>query len=70
MYGNVVKISTDSDYTIGLCELEVYADAYGKSQRNGPLSHIINGVFQGSQMEYEMSRNNIHKDINLSKGNS
>ena len=39
MYGNVVKISTESSQSIlSLCEVEVYADVYGKSQINEHLA--------------------------------
>ena len=39
MYGNVVKIWTESSRSIlSLCEVEVYADAYGKGQINEPLA--------------------------------
>lgn len=39
MYGNVVKIATDSSHSIlSLCEVEVYADTYGKTQTNEPLA--------------------------------
>ena len=35
MYGNAVKISSESSHSIlSLCEVEVYADAYGKGGRN------------------------------------
>ena len=39
MYGNAVKISTDSHAhsILSLCEVEVYADAYGKGQ----LSYFV-----------------------------
>jgi len=64
VYGNVVKISTESPHAIlSLCEVEVYADAYGtcKSQRNEPWAsyfvkhstkyfvQMMNRVFKGSQ---------------------
>ena len=77
MYGNVIKISTESSPSIlSLCEVEVYADAYGRSQRNEPLasyfvkhsilnnlSQMIDGVFQGSQMEYIMLRNKLKEGL-------
>ena len=67
VYGNVVKISTESSHAIlSLCEVEVYANAYGtcKSQGNEPFGvflcqalalnmhfvEMINRVFQGSQI--------------------
>jgi len=33
VYGNAIKISTESSI-LSLCEVEVYADVYGKRQRN------------------------------------
>jgi len=44
VYGNVVKISTASESShaiLSLCEVEVYAVAYGKGQGNKPLASFF-----------------------------
>ena len=40
VYGNAVKIMADSPkFTLSLCEVEVYADTYGKIKTS---SYIVN----------------------------
>ena len=38
MWGNAVKITTDAAKILHLCEVQVYAETYGKKQH---LSHVI-----------------------------
>ena len=66
VYGNAVKIMADSPkFTLSLCEVEVYADTYGKIETSSYIYIVHFGDFLVQNMIKRIKDKRVNSDFSF-----